>query len=180
MTVRTGYHTSDGFPNSPFADGFVIRPYETDHGRKRLHPFLPHADVGLPDRAGHRCILDQPDAFFFTCMSVTHDGTEPGCPLYVDPSFEDPDRPPARLRVMEENHTAAYSLEHFLKLVPGMEPVGIAFFRGRQNTADLNTLHRLIMRFAMFALPEIKNGDDLDPVVMRTWAEEMFGRMKAT
>lgn len=113
-------------------------------------------------------------AFFFTCMSVTNDELEQELPLYIDPSFDDPVRPHARIRMMENNHTASYYLKHFLKLVPGIAPLGISFFNGRLNMAELSPLHRLIMRFAMYALPEIQNGDFLDTAIIRAWAEGLF------
>jgi menaquinone-dependent protoporphyrinogen IX oxidase len=114
-------------------------------------------------------------AFFFTCMSVTNNELVQELPLYIDPSFADPDKPPARISFMENNHTVSYYLKHFLKIVPGIAPLGISFFKGRLNTAELNPFHRLIMWFAMFSLPEIQNGDFLNPAAIRAWAESIFG-----
>ena len=117
-------------------------------------------------------------AFFFTCMSVTNNKLEKELPLYIDPSFDDPSKPHPRITVMGNNHTVSYYLKHFLKLVPGIAPLGISFFKGRLNTAKLNPFHRLIMWFAMFSLPEIQDGDFLNPIVIRAWAESLFSRMK--
>jgi menaquinone-dependent protoporphyrinogen IX oxidase len=114
-------------------------------------------------------------AFFFTCMSVTNNELKQELRLYIDPSFNDPNRPHARFSVMENNHTVSYYLKHFLKIVPGIAPLGISFFKGRLNTAKLNPFHRLIMWFAMFSLPEIQNGDFLNPAAIRAWAESLFG-----
>ena len=115
--------------------------------------------------------------FFFTCMSVTHNELEQKLPLYIDPAFNDPNKPHARLSFMENNHTAAYYLKYFLKLLPGISPLGISFFKGRLNIAKLNPIHRLIMRFARFSLPEIQEGDFINPVLIRTWAENLSGRI---
>ena len=117
-------------------------------------------------------------AFFFTCMSVTHNECDLKLPLYVDPSFDYPGKPQARLSIMENNHTVSYYLKHFLKLIPEITPLGIAFFKGRLQTAKLTPLHKLIMRFAMFALPEIQNGDFINPVVVRNWTDGLFSRME--
>jgi menaquinone-dependent protoporphyrinogen IX oxidase len=116
--------------------------------------------------------------FFFTCMSLTNNEWEHELPLYVDPAFDDPSKPHARIRVMGNNHTVSYYLKHFFKLVPGIAPLGISFFKGRLNTAKLSPFHRLIMYFAMFSLPEIQNGDFLNPIAIRAWAESLFNRMK--
>jgi menaquinone-dependent protoporphyrinogen IX oxidase len=67
-------------------------------------------------------------AFFFTCMSVTSDLNENEVPLYIDHQFNCSDKPKARFKIMESNHTAPYYLKHFLKLIPGIYPTGIAFF----------------------------------------------------
>lgn len=109
-------------------------------------------------------------AFFLTCMSVTDDEAATAFPLLVDPAFDYPDRPPPRLSFMEKNHAASYYLRHLLKLAPGITPVAVAFFRGRLNTVGLSFLDRLIMRFAMFALPEIENGDFLNHQAISSWA----------
>ena len=116
-------------------------------------------------------------AFFFTCMSVTNNELEQELPLYIDPSFLDPHKPHARLRVMENNHTVSYYLKNFLKLIPGIEPLGISFFKGRLNISELTPFHRLIMRFAMFSLLEIQNGDFLNPVSIRAWVESLFSKL---
>ncbi len=116
-------------------------------------------------------------AFFFTCMSVTGNESTQRFPLYIDPSFNDPDRPHARIRMMEKNHAVSYYLKHFLKLIPGITPLAISFFKGNLNTEKLSYFHQLIMRFAMFALPEIRKGDFVNSAVVRSWAESLVSRM---
>ncbi len=113
-------------------------------------------------------------AFFFTCMSATAGEADQDQTLYVDPRFDAPDRPRPRLRAMERNHTARYYLDHFRKLIPGIRPVAVAFFKGRLSTAELKPLHWLIMRVAMFSLPEIGDGDYLSPEQIRSWAAGLF------
>jgi menaquinone-dependent protoporphyrinogen oxidase len=110
-----------------------------------------------------------PVAFFFTCMSVTNDESKIDLPLYIDPGFNDANKPCARIKMMESNHTISYYIEHFLKMIPGISPLGISFFKGRLNMSRLSFFHRLIMRFAMFALPEIQNGDYLNRIVIHDW-----------
>lgn len=117
-------------------------------------------------------------AFFFTCMSITDDKSERDLPLFVDPSFNNPDRPRARISMMENNHNVEYYLKHFLKHMPGIAPIKVSFFKGRLDTAKLSPLHRLIMRIAMYTLPEIQNGDFLDPTVIQAWAESLANRMQ--
>jgi hypothetical protein len=113
-------------------------------------------------------------------MSVTNNELARDLPLYIDPSFDVLHKPHARMRVMANNHTVSYYLKHFLKMIPGIAPSGISYFKGRLNTAELNLFHRLIMWFAIFSLPEIQNGDYLNPKVIRAWTESVLSKMKAT
>lgn len=117
-------------------------------------------------------------AFFFTCMSAANNEIRQALPLYADPAFADPDRPQARIRIMANNHTVSYYLKHFLKHLPGIHPIGISFFKGRLHTKQLSLFHRVIMRAAMFALPEIQKGDFIRPDIIRQWAENTLNKMK--
>jgi menaquinone-dependent protoporphyrinogen IX oxidase len=117
-------------------------------------------------------------AYFFTCMSITENEVNQDLPLFIDPSFADSGKPRPRVQLMKNNHTASYYLRHFLKIAPGVSPLGISFFKGRLVMAKLSTVHRLIMRFAMFALPEIQNGDYLNHGCIRQWGEILSARIK--
>lgn len=117
-------------------------------------------------------------AFFFTCMCVTNNESELELPLYIDPGFNNPNQPRARIKLMEDNHAASYYLKYILKITPGISPLSISFFKGRLNTSKLSMFHRLIMRFAMFALPEIQNGDYLNKAAIRDWAGRLATRLK--
>lgn len=109
---------------------------------------------------------------FFTCMSVTSNISKQEFPLYIDHKFNNHNKPKARLRIMENNHTASYYLKHFLKLIPGITPSSIAFFKGRLDIESLSLLHRLIMHLAMFSLPEIENGDFLRRDEIASWIKD--------
>lgn len=113
-------------------------------------------------------------AFFFTCMSVTNRSPQQVLPVYIDPSFSDPGKPPARIKSMENNHTVSYYLKQLFKFIPGITPLSIAFFKGRLDIAKLSLTHRLIMRFAMFTLPEIQNGNYLNQTIIRDWTENVL------
>jgi menaquinone-dependent protoporphyrinogen IX oxidase len=110
-------------------------------------------------------------AFLLNSMVLNSQGYDAGSPLYIDPLFAEPPKAPARLGFMANNHTASYYLDRFIKLAPGIKPAGIAIFKGRLHMAELKALHRLIMRFAKFALPEIEDGDFLNAETVRAWAQ---------
>lgn len=84
----------------------------------------------------HTVLAGMHVAFFFTCMSVTMDESQIELPLYIDPCFLDPNKPRARIKLMENNHTASYYLKRILKAAPGISPLGISFFKGRLNMSD--------------------------------------------
>jgi menaquinone-dependent protoporphyrinogen IX oxidase len=127
----------------------------------------------------HRGALAQlPVAFFFTCMSVTRAACEAAFPLRVDPAFSASSAASRRTSFMERTHTASYYLEHFLELIPGITPVGIAFFKGNLDLARLSPVHRLVMRFAILSLPEIQEGEFLNPDLVRDWAEDLCARLE--
>ena len=109
---------------------------------------------------------------FFTCISVTSDISEQEFPLYIDHKFSNHNKPKARLKKMENNHTASYYLKHFLKLIPGITPSSIAFFKGRLDIKSMSLLHRIIMSIAMFSLPEIENGDFLRQEEIASWVKK--------
>lgn len=120
-----------------------------------------------------RALTRMPVAFFFTCMSITRAAPGRAFPLYIDPAFSVSSGSSRGMSLMERTHTASYYLEHFLELIRGITPVGIAFFKGNLNLAGLSPVHRLLMRFAIFSLPEIQEGQFLNPDVVRDWAEDL-------
>jgi menaquinone-dependent protoporphyrinogen IX oxidase len=129
-------------------------------------------------KTNHSALTRMQVAFFFTCMSVTNDISKLELPLYIDPIFNDPNKPRARIKIMENNHAASYYLNHFLKKIAGISPLSISFFKGGLNISKLSIFHRLVMRFAMFALPEIQNGDYLNKTAIRDWAGGLAIRLK--
>ena len=108
-------------------------------------------------------------------MSVTKGNMQQqSLPIYIDPAFRVRGKTPARISLMENNHNVSYYLKQLFNIVPGITPLSIAFFKGRLDIKKLSPIHRLIMRFAMFALPEIHNGSYLDQEIIRTWTENVF------
>ncbi len=124
-------------------------------------------------KANHSVLAEKKVAIFFTCMCVNKDNFMQNFPVYVDSSFSHHEKAPARIKLMEKNHTVSYYLKHFLLLLTDVTPLGIAFFNGRLNFQKLSPIHRFIMAFAMFSLPEIKEGDFLSPVAIRYWSNSI-------
>jgi menaquinone-dependent protoporphyrinogen IX oxidase len=118
-----------------------------------------------------------PFALFFTCMSVTRTATGRPFPLRIDPAFSASPEPSRPGGFMERTHTASYYLRHCLQPIPGITPIGIAFFKGNLDLARLSPIHRLVMRFAVFALPEIQEGEFVNPDPVRAWAEDVSRRL---
>jgi hypothetical protein len=49
----------------------------------------------------------------------------------------------------------------------------LAFFKGNLNLSELSFPHWLIMKFAMFFLPEIKEGNFINHAVVRQWSDDL-------
>jgi menaquinone-dependent protoporphyrinogen IX oxidase len=111
-------------------------------------------------------------------MSVTGAASESAFPVTIDPAFSAPSGASRGMGFMERTHTADYYLGHFLELIPGLAPLAIGFFKGNLDLARLSPVHRIIMRFAIFSLPEIQEGEYLDCGVVRDWAETLFARLE--
>jgi hypothetical protein len=90
----------------------------------------------------------------------------------------DPNKPHARIKLMENNHSASYYLRHLLKIIPGISPLSLSFFKGRLTISKLSLFHVIIMRFAIFALPEIQKGDYLNKTAIRDWTGRLVNRLK--
>jgi menaquinone-dependent protoporphyrinogen oxidase len=142
--------------------------------------------VGSPIRIG-RCtpamkrwlkrsrdvLARRPAAFFFTCMSVIRTEPSPDFPLHIDPAFDVPRRQEKRMTLMEKSHTSRYYLDRFLGHIPQIRPVEIAFFKGNLHLEKLIWRHRLIMRLAMYLMPEIRPGDYLNADEVKAWARNV-------
>jgi len=118
-----------------------------------------------------------PVAFFFTCMSGMKTDSQYPYALYIDPSLNASSQSRRGLGFMKKNHAVSYYLKHFIKLIPGVDPLGIAFFKGRLKMDTLSLIHKIVMRFAMFTLPEIQEGDFINPSAVRTWAESLSKKL---
>lgn len=70
-------------------------------------------------------------------------------------------------------------IKRFLKKnLTALTCMQVAFFKGCLNVEKLTPIHRLIMWVAMVSLPEITNGDFLNPVIIESWTKSLFSRMK--
>ena len=117
-----------------------------------------------------------PIAFYFTCMSVIRVSDEPDLPfpLYVDPAFGNESKSRDKVTLMEFSHSYPYYLKHFLKLVPRIKPVSVAFFKGRLDLRRLSLLHTLIMKLAIMLMEEISEGKFINPDAVRHWSRDLY------
>ena len=119
-----------------------------------------------------------PTAFYCSCLSVITlaDKPLPPIPMYADPSFDMQPRQRREINFFEYLHTSWYYVRQFLKLMPKVEPVSIAFFKGRLDFSRINFTQRMIMSVALRLSDEIQKGEFLNPRAARGWAEEMHSR----
>jgi len=117
-----------------------------------------------------------PVAFYFSCISALRASDAPDLPfpVYLDPTFGDTSRSKDEMNLMERGHAYSYYLKHFLRRVPHIQPVAVAFFKGRLDLSRLSVLHTLIMKLAMVSMQEIKEGEFINPVAVRHWAKHLY------
>ena len=119
-----------------------------------------------------------PAAFYFSCLSVITlaDKPLPDISIYADPSFDMRPRQRKEMNFFEGLHTSYYYVTQFSKLIPNVEPVSIAFFKGRLDFSRMNLMQRMIMTVALRLSDEIQKGEFLSPSAARTWAEGLHAR----
>ncbi len=116
-------------------------------------------------------------AFYFTCMSTIRTEPAPDYPVQIDPAFDVPRMPEKRMTFMEKSHTSKYYLDRFLGHIPQIRPVAIAFFKGNLHLEKLVWRPRMIMRLAMYLMPEIRPGDYLNADEVEAWARKVASNM---
>jgi menaquinone-dependent protoporphyrinogen oxidase len=159
--VRQVSDVDEGAECDAVIAGSPIRVGRCTPGMKR---WLKRTREGLTRR---------PVAFFFTCMSVIRTGPSPDFPVRIDPAFDLPRGPEKRMSLMEKGHTSEYYLDRFLGHVPQIRPLSIAFFKGNLHLGKLAWRHRMIMRLAMYLMPEIRPGDYLNEEEVKAWARSV-------
>jgi menaquinone-dependent protoporphyrinogen IX oxidase len=139
--------------------------------------------VGSPIRLG-RCttnvknflkknkieLAQLPVGLFFTCMSVTKNEQIWDFPLFTDPSFQANNKTYKKMSFMERNHTSSYYIKQLKKSIPNINPFTIAFFKGDLNSKKMILPHRFIMFIAKTYLPDIKEGEFVNPKVVQEWS----------
>ena len=119
-----------------------------------------------------------PTACYFSCLSVITLAGKPllNIPIYADPSFDMRPRQRKEMNFFEYLHTSYCYVTQFSKLTPNVEPVSIAFFKGRLDFSRINLMQRMLMTVALRLSDEIQKGEFLSPRAARTWAEELHAR----
>lgn len=117
-----------------------------------------------------------PVAFYFSCLSALRVSDAPDLPfpVYLDPAFGETSRSKDEMSLMERGHAYPYYLKHFLRRVPHIQPVAVAFLKGRLDFTRLSVLHTLIMKLAMVSMQEIEEGEFINPVAVREWTEDLY------
>jgi hypothetical protein len=119
-----------------------------------------------------------PTACYFSCLSVITLAGKPllNIPIYADPSFDMQPRQRKEMNFFEYLHTSWIYLKLYLRLMPKVEPVSIAFFKGRLDFSRINFTQRMTMSVALRLSDEIQKGEFLNPSAARAWAEELHSR----
>jgi len=117
-------------------------------------------------------------AFFFTCMSVTEHQNNGNIPVFMDPGFNLSDEKSKKLNFMEKKHTASFYFDNLKSIIDGQFPVALAFFKGNLDLSRLGFKHWLIMKLAMFFMPDLKEGDFINMESIHKWSDDLANVFK--
>ena len=114
-----------------------------------------------------------PVAFFFTCMSVSEIAGEspPAFQIYKDPVFAQPQKSLNEMSSWEKSHATSLYIRNLAKIAPNIKPAAMAFFKGRLDFQRLGFFNRMVMKFITLINKEIREGEYLNPEVIRDWAK---------
>jgi hypothetical protein len=164
-SVKVDLHAIDSANLSEYDSVIIGSPIRIGKCTPKIRYFL---------KSNSHVLAEKSVAFFFTCMSVTKSSNKTIVPIYIDPSFNISHKPFVKMSFMEKNHTSAFYLKQLQSLIDGVSPISVAFFKGNLELKKMSLQHWLIMKFAMFFLPEIEEGSFINPEIVREWSDSLF------
>jgi menaquinone-dependent protoporphyrinogen oxidase len=113
-----------------------------------------------------------PTACFLCCLELTTvpEADYRGAPLSIDPDLGAPPRRPEKLGYFERTHLVTSLIDLVLDAAPGVDPVGIAVFRGKMEYSSVDVVGRLVLRLTKLLFSAAPEGDFRNWPFIRSWA----------
>lgn len=118
-------------------------------------------------------------AFFFSTLyavRIAEESTDEGR-LFFDPALAIATIPRNKATGMDKTHSLGYYERRRRRNTPDINPLSIAFFKGRLVLSKLPLGPRLFMKLVTLFTAKEQEGEFLNPAVVRAWAEELAGRL---
>ncbi|MDI6796528.1 MAG: flavodoxin domain-containing protein [Desulfatibacillaceae bacterium] len=114
-------------------------------------------------------------AFFLSGVSlgIVKKESLPEIDIYIDPGFEPIVYDWHFANLMEYTHTVQYYLKHLYKHIGSIKPLGVGFFRGKMDFAELPLKEKLITYFIMIFIKDFEEKDYTSPKAVADWACRM-------
>jgi len=124
----------------------------------------------------HRAELERKKvAYFFSMLYVVRIAEEggPGVLPYIDPGLAMATIPRKRATIMDRTHSLDYFERQRRRSAPGIQPVSVAYFKGRLNVRRLPLKERLFMRIVTSLTSKEREGEFMNPSSVKGWAAEL-------
>jgi menaquinone-dependent protoporphyrinogen IX oxidase len=118
-------------------------------------------------------------AFFFSTLYAVRIAEEPADEgrLFFDPGLAIATIPRKTATGMDRTHSLGYYERRRRHKAPDIDPLSIAYFKGRLVLDRLPLPARLFMKVVTMATTKEQEGEFLNPAAVRAWAEEMACRL---
>ena len=118
-------------------------------------------------------------ALFFSMLYVVRIAEEPAdeARLFFDPGLAPATIPRETATGMDKTHSLGYFQRRRRQNAPAIDPMSIAYFKGRLLLDRLPFATRLFMKIVTMATTKEQVGEFLNPEAVRTWAEQLTCRL---
>ncbi|EHJ47791.1 hypothetical protein DFW101_1784 [Solidesulfovibrio carbinoliphilus subsp. oakridgensis] len=118
-------------------------------------------------------------AFFFSMLYVVRIAEEPADEgrLFLDPGLAIATIPKKAATGMDKTHSVGFFQRRRCHNAPTIDPVSIAYFKGRLVLERLPLFERLFMKMVTTFTKKEQKGEFLNPAAVRGWAEELAHRL---
>lgn len=111
-----------------------------------------------------------PVALFFTCMIITRTDQKhpyPDTPIFLDSSLKNS-------KLKEKTHSLAHYLTPVVQEAPQIDPIDIAFFKGKLDLNKTDFFGRMLMTMIMMMTNEVREGDFRNWDAMADWVDRIY------
>jgi menaquinone-dependent protoporphyrinogen IX oxidase len=155
----------------PFDAVLVGSPMRFGKFTSRMRKFL---------KRNRSALVRKQVTYFFSTLYLVQIAEEPlpEPPLYVDPGLAMATLPKRKTTAMDRTHSLGYYERCRRKGVPDIDPVSIAYFKGRLVLSRLPLVARLFMRIVTTLTTKEQEGEFLNPASVRDWGAGLIQRLR--